>query len=82
MSGTAKSRVEVTTSDEQKLKEALSASSIEREQWLNAIGEELASLEDKATWVLDDSPKSQTLPKHVFLKVKRDADNPMDRFRA
>lgn len=75
-------QIEVTTSDEPTLTEALSASPTEKSLWEAAIQDELHSLDAKGTWIVDDSPASQPLPTHVVLKVKRNADGSVDRFKA
>lgn len=35
-----------------------------------------------ATWTQDDCPRSQPLPVHVILKLKRQSYGPVDRFKA
>ena len=50
--------------------------------WQAAIDAEMASLVEKNTWIQDDSPSAQPLPTHVILKIKRDADGNVDRFKA
>ncbi len=60
----------------------MSATPEERDMWQSAIDEELASLESKNTWEIDDSPGAQPLPTHVVLKVKRKSDGTVDRFKA
>lgn len=72
----------VTTSDDPTLKEAMGANSEEREAWLNAIDEEFQSIEDNDTWESVDAPKGVPLPTHVVLNVKRDANGEVDRFKA
>lgn len=76
------SSVTVTTSDEPTLREALKAPPGERDLWLSAIHDELASLADTGTWALDDSPGAQPLPTHVVLKAKRKSDGSVERFKA
>ena len=74
--------ITVTTSDKPTLGEAMSATPEEREMWLSAIDNEFYSLDSKQTWQLDHSPKEQTLPTHVVLKVKRRSDGTVERFKA
>ena len=75
--------ITVTTSDEPTLGEAMSATPEEREMWLSVIDNEFDSWDSKQTWQLDHSPKEQTLPAHVVLKVKRrKSDGTVERFKA
>lgn len=54
----------------------------EKEQWLNAVNEELQSFNDNGAWELVDAPKSGTIVKCKWvLKKKYDSDNKV-RFRA
>lgn len=63
--------VDVTTSEDLTLKEALAAPPTDGEQCLNGNNEEMPSLQDKARWVEDANYKT-TLPQtHDFLKRKR-----------
>lgn len=73
---------DVTTSDDPSLSEAINASREEKEIWINAIEDEFRSLEENKTWVEDNSPLSQPLPTHVVLKIKRQKDGNVDRFKA
>lgn len=81
---TAKSRLDVaiTTSDEPTLSEAMKATPEGRDLWIAAIEGQFKSLEEKETWVHDDEPKSQPLPTHVVLKIKRNSDGSAERFKA
>ena len=72
----------VSTSDEPTLREAMSTPPEERSLWMQAIEDELDSLHAKHTWTPDNSPGSKPLPTHVVLKVKRNADGSVDRFKA
>lgn len=76
------SGIDVTTSDDPTLKEALSATVDEQGLWNLAIDDEFCSLDGKETWIEDDCPKSHPLPTHVILKVKRLANGQVDRFKA
>lgn len=78
MAGTAKAPTQVTTSDDPTINEALGATPTEREKLLNAIDEELTSLQDKTTWVEDEYRMSKLLPAHVILKVKQDGEDSVD----
>lgn len=57
-------QTKISTSDDPTLKEAMSATQEERELWKLTIDDELSSLDDKDTWILDENPKSQPLPTH------------------
>lgn len=74
--------VRVSTSDDPTLKEAMSSTSEERNLWIAAIEEEFKSLKENNTWVLDPNPKAQPLPTHVRLKIKRESDGAVERFKA
>lgn len=74
--------ISVTTSDTPTLREAMSATPEEQELWRIAIDDELNSLNAKMTWKLDQAPASQPLPTHVILKVKRNSDGSVERFKA
>lgn len=74
--------VKVTTSDEPTLREALSGTSEEKSLWQSALDTEFESLEFKHTWVRDDNPRTQPLPTHPVLKVKRKSDGTVERFKA
>ena len=78
----SQSVVKVTTSDEPTLREALNSTPEEQALWQSAIDEELQALDDNDTWYRDDSPGSQPLPTHPVLKVKRNADGTVQRFKA
>lgn len=73
---------EVTTGDEPTVKEAMSATAQERALWEQAIEEELESLDSKDTWILDSDPKSQPLPTHIVLRIKRTSEGSVERFKA
>jgi hypothetical protein len=73
---------DVTTSDEPTLREAMKASPQEQALWLQAIEEEFDALDCKGTWVPDLKSHKQALPTHVILKVKRNADGSVERFKA
>ena len=75
-------KVRVTTGDEPTLREALNATPEEQALWEAAIQEELDSLESNNAWCPDDSPDSQPLPTHAILKIKRNADGSVERFKA
>lgn len=74
--------ISITTSDEPTLGEALQATAKEHEAWTSAIHEEFSSLETKEMWQLDSTPGVKPLPTHIVLKVKRDGQGEVDRFRA
>lgn len=74
--------VSITTSDEPSLHEALKSTPEERDLWQSAVQDELASLENMQTWERDDSPAAQPLPTHVVLKVKRQSNGNVERFKA
>ena len=74
--------IEVTTSDEPTLREAMNATPSECDLWKQAIDDEFKSLKSKCTWTRDDSPGAQPLPTHIVLKVKRNSDGTVDRFKA
>ena len=76
------SNINITTSDEPTLREALSATSEEREAWTKAIEEEFESLEEKDTWERHNNPSAKPLPTHIVLKVKRDVNGNAERFKA
>lgn len=75
-------QVNVTTSDEPTLREAMSATPEERDVWLSAVDDEFRSLDSKAAWVPDPSPGAQPLPTHAILKIKRKSDGTVERFKA
>lgn len=74
----------ITTSDEPSGKEAMNASPVEKDLWMQAMREEISNLEEKGTWVYKGEmektiPKRvqmatghQVLPTHFVLKIKRD----------
>lgn len=62
--------------------EAMNATLEERNFWREAIKEEFQSLEEKSTWKPDSNSESQPLPTHVVLKIKRNADGSVERFKA
>jgi Reverse transcriptase (RNA-dependent DNA polymerase) len=72
----------VTTSDEPTLREAMKVSPQEQGLWPQAIEEEFDALDCKGTWVPDLKPHKQALPTHVILKVKRNADVSVERYKA
>ena len=78
----------ITTTDMPTVKEAMSATPPERELWIQAIVDELNSLESKGTWskvskeIAKKEAKSKVLPTHVVLKVKRDENGLATRFKA
>lgn len=84
MATSAETKIEtqLTTSDDPTLREAMSATPEERNLWQSAIDADFASLESKQTWKTDDSPGSQPLPTHVVLKIKRQSNGSIDRFKA
>lgn len=47
-----------------------------------AIDDEIRSLDSKHTWKPDSHPESLPLPTHVVLKVKRNSDGSVERFKA
>ena len=54
-----------------------------REQWLQALKEEIASLASNGTWELKDLPAGiKALPVRWVLKVKRDAKGNIERYKA
>ena len=74
--------VNLTTGDEPTLREAMSATPEERDLWQSAIDDEFESLESKNTWIPDDSPNAQPLPTFPILRVKRNSDGSVERFKA
>ena len=74
--------LDVTTSDDPTVREAMSAPPEERDVWQSAIDDEFASLESKNTWKSDVTPDAQPLPTHIVLKIKRDSDGVVERFKA
>ena len=74
--------IQVSTGDEPTLREAMSTPPDERALWIQAIEEEIDSLNSKGTWSRDHHPASTPLPTHVVLKVKRNADGTVDRLKA
>ena len=54
----------------------------EHNLWTSAIDDEVDSLDSKCAWVRYDNPKSQPLPSHTILKVKRESDGTIERFKA
>ena len=74
--------VPITTSDDPTVREAMNASPEESELWSKAIEDEFSSLDDKETWEPDDDPQAKPLPTHIVLKVKRDKEGDVDRFKA
>lgn len=79
---TGGSIVNVTTGDEPTIHEALSVTLEEQSLWQSALDAEFASLDDKKSWVRDNSPDAQPLPIYPVLKVKRRADGTVERFKA
>ena len=84
MAGAAKSAadIEISTSDEPTLREAMSSSPEEKILWQAAIDDELESLSKKNTCKADSNPQSTPLPTHVVLKIKRHGDGSVERFKA
>ena len=76
------SQLQITTSDEPTLREALNSTPVERDLWLQAIENENQALDDIGTWTPDDHAEHAPLPTHIVLKVKRNTDNTIERFRA
>lgn len=66
--------MKITTSDEQTLEEAMSATLEERTLGQVGIDDRFSSLDDQKTWVLSNDSLPTPLPTHLILKVKRDAD--------
>jgi hypothetical protein len=81
-SSTTPTNFDVTASDEPTLREAMKSSPQEQALWLQAIDEELDALYCKGTWVPDLKSHEQALPTHIILKVKRNADGSVERFKA
>ncbi len=76
------SKISITTDDEPTPSEALSSTTSEREAWVNAIDEELDSIERNGTWEASSLVKSTPLPTHVVLNLKRDSEGNVERFKA
>lgn len=74
--------INVTTGDEPKLRDAMSATPTEIELWKIAIDDEIKSLDEKGTWVPDPNPRVHPLPSHLVLKIKRLSDGSIERFKA
>lgn len=72
----------ITTGDEPTLTEAMHASKEECDILYSAILEEQESLDSKQAWEEDRNPKYQPLPSHVVLKIKRNSDATIQRFKA
>jgi Reverse transcriptase (RNA-dependent DNA polymerase) len=81
-SPTTPTNFDVTTSDEPTLRVAMKASPQEQALLLQAIEEEIDALDCKGTWVSDLKSHKQTLPTHIILKAKRNADGSVERFKA
>jgi Reverse transcriptase (RNA-dependent DNA polymerase) len=81
-SPTTQTNFDVTTSDEPTLREAMKASPQVQALWLQAIEEEFDALDCKGTWVPNLKSHKQALPTRVILKVKRNADGLVERFKA
>ena len=79
---TPNSQLEVSTSDEPTLREALHSTPVERDLWVQAMEEEIKTLNHMGTWEPVDHAERTPLPTHVVLKVKRNADNTVERFRS
>ena len=62
--------------------EAMKASLEERRMWTKVIEDELNALDDMETWVIDENPKCPPLPTHIVLKIKRESDGRIERFKA
>lgn len=73
--------VAITTGDDPSLREALNATSEEKELWMTAIEEEFQSLHENNTWHSDEFPAHSPLPTHPVLKIKRRADGSVERFK-
>jgi Reverse transcriptase (RNA-dependent DNA polymerase)/GAG-pre-integrase domain len=68
-------------SDTPTVQEALKSG--QRADWVSAIQEELTSLEDKRTWDLIDLPHgARALPNKMVLRVKRNEDGSIERYKA
>ena len=76
------SQLQITTSDEPTLREALHSTPVERDLWLQAIEEETKALNHMGTWEPADHAEHAPLPTHVVLKVKRNADGTIERFKS
>lgn len=83
----------ITTSDEPTVEEAMNASPPEKAMWLEAIIQELESLERKKTWIpLGEAIRKgrrfigpdgeRLLPTHMVLKIKRNKHGQATRFKA
>lgn len=81
-SGKSKINSNVSTGDETTLGEAMKATSEERDLWPSAIQEEIDSLNEKNTWIVDEYPKSKKLSTHIVLKIKRDTNGHPEIFKA
>ena len=68
--------------DSPTLKQALNSS--EKEQWVEAIAEELESLREAGTWeiVPRAPPGNRVFPSKFVLKIKRNADRTIERYKA
>lgn len=64
------------------MREALSATLEEKNAWKAAINAAFEALDSKETWKRDDNPESSPLPTHAILKVERQADGTVERFKA
>lgn len=62
------------------VKEAMSSTPEEPALWKLAIDDEINSLNDKTTWVLDENTRSHPLPTQIVLKIKRNSGGSMERF--
>lgn len=60
----------------------MSATLEERNMWIQGIDDEFDTLDEKDTWTLDGNPGAQALPTHIVLKVKRNSDASVERFKA
>lgn len=76
------SDLKITTSDEPTMRTVLTATPTEQSFGQAAIDQELASLEEKKTWKIDEAPGLQPLPTHAILKMKWNADGSVDRLKA
>lgn len=50
--------------------------------WKKAIEKELNMIRERNTWTIVPRPKKRVLPSKVLLKVKRNADGSIERFKA
>lgn len=60
----------------------MSATLEECNSWIQAFDEESQNHDDKNIWDIDNKPRSQPLCTHVVLKIMRNYDGSVERFKA